>query len=226
MPLISHSKDPSGIEKPIAHQVPVGTNVLQWLFENFKSDDELSGGLSCSIVLNGREIFRSDHENKDESLLDINLGSIDHLIIVNRPAISGAVAFWVQVVIAAVSVAMAVYAYMSIPDVGSSETADESPNSKLSAGSNSFRPYQGIPEIFGNAVSYPDFIQPSYYYYEDNIKLQVGLFCMTVGEAQVNSVSVGSTNIESIANSSATFYGPYVDVPDEYLTIHSQINRD
>lgn len=222
MPLIAHRRDPAGIEKPIIYEVENGTNILKWLSETFASQDELSGDLACSFILNGKEIFRSDHENKDESILNITISNNDTLIIINRPGFGMALWTVVQVVIAVVSVAMAVYTYMNMPEIGSAEVGNESPNSRLSAGTNSFRPYQAIPEIFGAGVAYPDFVQPSFYFYDNNIKKQVGLFCLTVGEAAINAINVGTTNINSIAESNATVFLPGQAVPQEFLQIHTQ----
>ena len=224
MPLISHCFDPAQIKKPTAYHVPNNTNVLDWLIEIFGIQDNLSNNLACSFILNGKEIFRSDHENKDESLLDFTISNNDNLVIVNRPA-SDALGlinpiFWVTTVYAAT----AAYTALSVPQ-GTSSSLDDytgSPNGRLNAGTNTFRPYEAIPEVFGRGISYPDFLQPSYFFYENNLKQQVGLFGITRGKIDVNGVYVGSTNIESISNSYATIYQPGEAVDPDYLSIHTQ----
>ena len=215
---ITHRLDPAGITKPNRYTVDKNTNVLDWLNTTFQDQDNLCGNLACSIYLNGKEIFRCDHENVDESLLDFTLGDNDHLLIVNRPAYVAAV---VQIVIAVISVAVAVYSYMNMPKLpGAEEAGNESPNNRLNAASNQFRPGQGIPECFGSGISYPDFIQPSYYFYENNVKKVVGLFCSTAGVIGVDEVRVGDTDITAIPESSAVIYPPFTTVPSEFLTIH------
>lgn len=217
---ITHRRDPAGIQKPVIYSVNKSVNILDWLYATFKDQDELCGGLACSFVLNGREIFRSDHENLDHSLLDVNLGFGDHLVIINRPAGLGTAAI-IYIAIAVASVAASVYSYLNMPELpGESEARNESSNNKLNAATNEFRPRQGIPQCFGNGVSYPDFIQPSYYEYKNNIKTQFGLFCITEGEADISEIRIGDTNIADIANSSATVFPPGSAPFSDFLVIH------
>ena len=219
MSKIIHRRDPAGITAPIIYDVENNVNVLNWLGEKFTSQDDLCGDLACSFVLNQKEIFRSDHDNVDESLLDFTLGENDQLIIVNRPA--GLDPITVAIIISAVAVTAAVISFAMIPKLpGAEDARNESPNNRLNAASNEFRPGQGIPECFGSGVSYPDFIQPSYYFYENNIKKVVGLFCISAGEVIVDEARVGDTDITSIPESSANVYTPGNKPSDEFLTIH------
>lgn len=222
MPLITHKKDPSGIGRDVTYNPETGTNLINWLFETFENDSELCGDLACDFYLNGRKIFSHDKdETSDESLLDITLGAHDHVVIVNRPAADPF--SWAIIIVSAISAAVGIYTYLNMPKLpGAAENAKESPNNLLNAASNAFRPNEAIPQCFGYGVSYPDFIQPSYYYYENNIKRQVGLFCITEGEVNVPEVRVGETDILEIPGSSATLYKPGQDVPSEFLTIHQQ----
>jgi len=124
-------------------------------------------------------------------------------------------------VIVAAAVAYSVYMIATMPKLpGAEEGAHESPNNSLNSASNGFRPRQGIPQCFGSGVSYPDFIQPSFYYYEGNIKKQIGVFCISEGEVEAGEVRVGDTNILDIPNSSATIFPPFTKPADEFLVIH------
>lgn len=221
MPLITHKKDPSGIGRDVTYNPESGINLINWLFETFENDSELCGDLACDFYLNGKKIFSHDkNETNDESLLDITLGTHDHVVIVNRPAGLDPIS-WAVIIVSAVSAAVGIYTYLNMPKLpGAAENAKESPNNLLNAASNAFRPNEAIPQCFGYGVSYPDFIQPSYFYYENNIKRQVGLFCITEGEVNVPEVRVGETDILEIPGSSATLYKPGQNVPSEFLTIH------
>lgn len=218
MPIITHKKDPAGIEPSIRYRLPSKVNLLDFLIDEFGDCEKLCSGLACSLYLNGKEIFRSDHNEVDESILDIELGEYDNVVIVNRPAGVLAIA---SIVIAAVSVAVAVYAYLNVPKLpGQAEGRSESPNNKLNAASNEFRPNQAIPECFGYGVSYPDYIQPSYYYYDNNIKRQVGLFCVSAGTVNIGERRIGDTNIDLIPGSSSQVFLPGQLPPPEFLVTH------
>ena len=86
MPIITHKKDPAGIELPIRYRLPSKVNLLDFLVDEFGDCERLCSGLACSFYLNGKEIFRSDHKDVNESILDIELGEYDNVVIVNRPA--------------------------------------------------------------------------------------------------------------------------------------------
>lgn len=218
MPLIAHKYDPSGLTRPKLYKVKAGVNFHDWLCNEFGTSNEMCGDLACTIILNGKSIFESDADNIDESILNFTIGETDQITIVNRP--KGVVAV-VAIIISVVAIAVSIYAYLNTPKLpGQAEGRSESPNNKLNAASNEFRPNEAIPECFGYGVSYPDFIQPSYYYYENNIKRQVGLFCISAGEVAVPEVRVGETNINSIPGSDADVYPPGVNPPSEFLTIH------
>ena len=218
MPLIAHKHDPSGLTRHKLYRVEPGKNFHEWLCDEFGTSSDMCGDLACTIILNGKSIFESDADNLDESALDFIIGETDQITIVNRP--KGVLAV-VSIIISVVSIAVSIYAYLNVPTLpGEAEGRRESPNNKLNAASNEFRPNQAIPECFGYGVSYPDFIQPSYYYYQNNIKRQVGLFCVSAGEVNIPEVRIGETDIASIPDSDATIYPPGVNPPSEFLTIH------
>lgn len=217
---ISHYKDPAGIEKPNKYNLVGGQTVLDWLIETFPSQDDLCGELACSFILNGKEIFRSDHEELDHSRLDFCLSKFDQLKIVNRPAgLETATLVYIAIGVSVASVAYSIYTMSKLP--GAAGTGAESPNNLLNAASNEFRPGEAIPENFGYGVAYPDFIQPSYYYYENNVKKQVSLLCVGVGNYNIQEVRIGETNLDNINSSFKTIYQPFDPIDQEELQIHS-----
>lgn len=217
-PVVRYIKDPSGLAEKEMFTLDAGTNFLEWMAAHFGDSESMTAGLACDIILNGKRIFNSDAENIDESVLDFSLGNNDSIDIVLRPATGVEIAY---IVIAVISVAISVYSYLNMPKLpGAAEGAKESPNNKLNAASNQFRPGEAIPQCFGFGVSYPDFIQPSYYYYQNNIKRQVELMCITEGTVSVPQVRIGETDITAIPGSSANLYLPGESVPNEFLSAH------
>ncbi|AZU97917.1 coil containing protein [Vibrio phage LP.1] len=220
MPYITHQKDPAMIAPPDCYQVPDGTHLVTWLHETFVDADAMCGDLACDIIINGRVIYRNDDDNYNPNELDfITLNAMDTVSIVNRPAGIEVVA----IVIAVISIAASVYmmATMNTPQLpGAGTQANESPNNRLNAATNEFRPNQAIPECFGRGVSYPDFAQPSYYFYENNVRRQVELFTISVGTVNVPEIRVAETEVSEIPNTSATVYLPGQSVPNEYLNVH------
>ena len=217
---IIHRRDPAGITQPTVYEVEKNTNVLDWLGATFESQNDLCGELACSFFLNEKEIFRNDHESVNNLLLDFTLGENDQLVIINRPAglEAGAIMGIISVVL---SVATAAYSFFNQPKLpGEEQAAHESPNNRLNAASNEFRPGQGIPECFGTGVSYGDFVQPSYYFYENNLKKVVGLFCNSAGEIIVDELRVGDTDINDIPQSTFDVFLPGTKPDDEFLVIH------
>lgn len=221
MPYITHQKDPANIAPPDCHEVPDGTHLVTWLTETYGNAEAMCGGLACDIIINGRVVFRNDDDDYNPNELDfITLHGVDTVAIVNRPA---DVFTAIAIVISVISIAATVYvlATMNVPSLpGAESQPNESPNNRLNAATNAFRPNQAIPECFGYGVSYPDFAQPSYYFYENNVKRQVELFCISVGTVDVPEIRVAETEVSEIPNTTATVYTPGQSVPNEYLKVH------
>ena len=222
MPTITHVKDPFNTQKNNSYHVPDGTNLLSWLKDKFDSYHDMSLGLSCSIIFNSKTILKTD-DNPSDSQVDFEIHSCDSVIIVNRPAGVDPFSLALFTVAAVAGSALISALTPSLPgDVASPST---SPNNDLNAATNSFRPGQGIPEIFGTVIAYPDFIQPSYFEYIDNLKIVRELFCIGVGQYDVRDVKTGETLIEDITGSSFETYGAGVTPPSELLSVHRGTNE-
>ncbi|MDB4306300.1 host specificity factor TipJ family phage tail protein, partial [bacterium] len=221
MPTIYHHKDPSNITKPDIYEVPNGTNVIKWMARKWADSAEMSDGLSISILLNCKEIYNSDDENADPSILDLCINGTDSISIINRPAASVII-----VAVAVVAAAALMIALMpSLP--GDAGGGSESPNNKLQAARNEFRPGEARPEIFGANVSYPDFLQPIYFEYVNNLKILSelcyvgeGSYALKKPDGSTGEVRFGETPFNSIPGSSYAIYEPGDVLPAELLTIH------
>ena len=105
------------------------------------------------------------------------------------------------------------------PDTPGNSGEGTSPNNKLNAATNEFRPNEAVPQIFGSPTAYPDFIQPSHYVYEDNVKIIREMFCIGEGRYQIDRILSGETDFDEIPNSSATVYHPGQIPPSEQRII-------
>lgn len=213
MALILHHKDPSSILSPDNYTVDTGTNLLDWMCEKWTDSDEMSSGLSTAVMLNGKVIFTNYSDDK-ESLLDFTIGENDCISIINRPGVSAI--YFLVVIVVAVAVSLALTP--SLP--GDAGEQSESPNNRLQAATNSFRPGQARPEIFGSNVSYPDFIQPTYFEYINNLKIVSELGYIGEGQFQLGELRNGETPYSAIPGSSFTVYQPGATIPASLLTIH------
>lgn len=183
-------RDPSAINKVERHHVDGQINLSDWLQEN---ESENFGGLHAQIILNGKTIVKTWEGEPEEhnSAIDIELGAFDTVNIILRP----------QGVVVAIAAAIVVTAAISIalapkPVIPTSLTDDSgqgrNSNNQLNAAKNSYRPRQAIPDIAGQVVSYPDFIQLSYYDYQNNDRVFREVFCVGVGQYTIEDVKIGS----------------------------------
>lgn len=218
MSIILHHKDPSNITKPDRFNVETDTNLLDWMCKHWKDSEEMSDGLSTTILLNGKEIFTTDHDDVDESRLDFTIGKNDCVSIISRPAGTLLVVLVSIVVAVAVSLALT----PSLPGDAGEQT--ESPNNRLQAASNAFRPGEATPDIYGTVVSYPDFLQPTYFEYINNLKTVYELGYISEGALQIGEVRNGETPFNSIPGSSFEVFQPGAVIPMDLLTIHRPAN--
>lgn len=220
MPLIRHFDAASGFKPVSVNTVREGECLLDYMRENFDPD---FGGLSADIYVNGKLLLSTDYGGSPEDLdrkIDFILDPIDRVDIITRQGYEAIVYIVIAIVAAVVAIALA-------PSVnpGNSENQGSSPNSKLNAATNEYRPGEAIPEVFGSPVCYPDFIQPSWYEYENNLKIQRELLCIGISEYDVPRVRSGDTLIDSIPNSSYTIYGPGSTPPPEQRLIVRETNE-
>lgn len=175
-------------------------------FKRMPIDDSLFCGVATDLYLNGKHHPLA----LDDMSRPLNDG--ESLIIEHRPQAFGS-AILIGIIAASVAV-LTLLAPPSIPSIGQDGGREESPNNRLSGQTNTARPYQAIPEIFGNIRAFPDLIQPSVYEYINNIKYVREVFCIGRGEYQINAIRDDRTDIEDVAGASATVYGPNTSPSD------------
>ncbi|HBF45494.1 MAG TPA: hypothetical protein DDW91_02920, partial [Shewanella frigidimarina] len=202
MPIIVRFKDPSNLTDKEVYYPNTGDNFGEFLANNFTRD---FGGLETDIFLNGDPFASTLDGDTVNDKINYIIKSDDKFVIINRPA-AAAIPYIIYAVIA---IAAAILLAPDIP--GTADAAGTSPNSQLNAATNEFRPGQAIPEIFGSPISYPDFIQPSHYFYENNLKIQRELFCIGIGSFDVTAVRTGETLIDDIPSSLYTLYDTAID---------------
>ena len=131
------------------------------------------------------------------------LGKDDILTIVYRPSgIETAIIIAVITAVALISL---------IPEVETPNLVGEtssSPNNSVSSQSNTIRKYEGIPNIYGRVVSFPDLIQNAIPEWVANRKQVTEVFLFGEGEYDIPTVLDGDTDINDIAESSFTIFGP------------------
>lgn len=220
MPVIAVSQDPSAIERPTLHSVDNGTNLLEWLIDNIDYPDRLG----VTVQLNGETVADIDEHSEQEFNfnIDFELNDRDTALIIFRPRAANVVA---AIVIAVVSLAISLTLTPKPALPNNTGKRQDSPNNQLNAATNTFRPRQAIPDIAGQVVSYPDFIQPSYYEYVDNLKIVKEIFCIGVGQYLVEDVKTGDTLIDDLSGSSYIVHHPG-SLPSELLNVRSSNEID
>src|SRR5690554_1091543 len=152
-------------------------SLLPWLRENAPWADV--------VVRNGRQL---------DELTDVTLCEFDTIDVFKVPH-TGLEWYW----LAAIAVGSAVVSYALMPKPETPNNAGQtktSPNNQPNAATNEFRGRQAMPHIYGRVTAYPDFIQPSYYYYENNRKTYKEVFLVTAGSAEITDVRTSSTPIK------------------------------
>lgn len=216
MAVIRIHKDPLKRNADV-HKVD-SCNLIEWLSNNAQE-------LRCSnaaVFLNGIEIANSNAHDDVDSLCDIDIGLFDQVDIISVPQGTELV-YAIVVAVVAAGIAIALAPKPSIPnDVGKKS---ESPNNQLNAATNSFRPREAIPDISGNVISYPDFIQPSYYEYVSNLKIVKEIFCIGVGQYDITDIKTENTLIDDLAGSSYIIHPPG-SAPSELLNVRGTTDID
>lgn len=205
MALIRIQRDPARITN--CEEYRHNGNLLDWLADN---EPAAFDGLHCLITLNGIAIAdttKAGSADDLDSAIDIQIGEFDTVCIMIRPA--GFDPFtWV--LIAAVVVGSYVLARALLPTI-KTPTSDggAASNNQLNASSNSFRPNQAIPDIAGQVVSYPDFIQPSYYTYNaSGRRVFREILCIGVGYYEIEPWKIGDTPLTDVPGSSVEIFEP------------------
>lgn len=152
-------------------------SLLSWLRDNAPWADV--------VVRNGQQL---------EPSTDVELCEFDSIDVFKVPS-TGLEWYWMAAI--AVGAAVVTYALMPKPETPNNAGQQKtSPNNQLNAASNEFRRRQALPHIYGKVRSYPDFVQSSYYFYENNKKTFKEVFLVTAGSADVTDVRTSNTPIE------------------------------
>lgn len=174
--------------EPECHQLDGATNLLEWLHENKPG----IGGMHAIVSVNGGVVADSSKHTDMAERTSIAVGLFDQVDIIIRPADAATIGY-LAVALFAAAAAIALAPKPKLPnDVGESSS---SPNNQLNAANNEFRQRQAIPDIAGSVVSYPDFLQPSYYDYDGNIKRIYEVFCVGEGRYDVGAIRSGGTEL-------------------------------
>lgn len=83
-----------------------------------------------------------------------------------------------------------------------------SANNELSGRTNEARIGGRIPDIFGRVRAYPDLLTVPYKFFENNQEIEQSYMCVGRGAYDIEQVRDGDTLIQSIAGTSASFWGP------------------
>lgn len=223
MPSIVKFNDSSNLSDKEVYNPLADITLAEFFEKNFTHNFD---GLNTDVYINGERYISTSTDSTEDmnSKLDRVILQNDNIVIITDPSGIEVVAY---ALIAVLAIAAVILLTPALP--GNSDNAGSSPNSQLNAATNEFRPNQGIPEVFGSPICYPDFIQPSYYFYEDNLKILREIFCVSKGKFQISKVFSSETNIDEIPNSSWDYFytgdfdgqfppAPHT-IPDSYLRI-------
>lgn len=198
--MLIYCKDPNGLTGNERYDL----NTSLSLFQNIKN--HLPKGLNhqtIDIYLNGEKI--------DPLTFDLSRTAtvFDKIVIVNRQQASTVVAIVVAVIAAVVA-----YALTPKPKVpNNSGEQKDSTNNKLTGQTNIARLYQAKPDIYGCVRSYPDIVNPAGSEYIDNVKYIEHLFCIGVGNYDLDKFKYDQTLLDKISGTTYAVYQPNDIIP-------------
>jgi len=212
-------RDPAGIKAPETYYLKGETNFAEWLLDNLA---EGSQGLHMQVVLNGSEIVNTETMSVENccKASAIKIGQFDNVTIRFRP--QGVDPFTLAIIaIVAIGAAALTIALAPKPKTpGQVDAEGRDGNNQLNSASNNFRPRQAIPDIAGQVISFPDFIQPSYFEYVNNQRVFREIFCFGVGQYVVEDVKEGDTPLDDILQSEYQIYNPG-ETPADLLNVRT-----
>lgn len=127
------------------------------------------------------------------------------------PIIGGAIGITSAIGISLISAGLVIAGSFLInallpPDTPNSQQIAASPTYSLSAQGNSARLMEPIPRLYGRHIIYPDFASQPWVTYEGNDQYLYQLFCLGVGEYDVEEVRIEDTTIwDKVDGFSPTF---------------------
>lgn len=188
--------DPHGITGQQRHELDYGIT-LQANIER-----HLAGGSDCELLINGCKV-----DPLIDPRLDAPPSMLDRVTVVRRPA------GWAEWLLVA-SLLLSVYAIATAPRPEDLQTANDSPNNRLTGQTNIARAYQAIPDVYGNPRVWPDLIQESVVEYNDqHQKIITEWLCVSRGRGDVTDLRYADTPIADIAGSSNDIFSPDFNGP-------------
>jgi hypothetical protein len=144
-----------------------------------------------NVYINGELIPKPDYINQDSRLFS-PLSEFDSVNVVSTPKGTGLL-YAAIAVVASVAVS-----FLLAPAINpnNSGVVQESPNNTLQAQTNQARPYQGIPDIYGEPIPYPDLTGEAT---QEYIEKSVGQAQKTI--TQLMSVSVETYEVDEVYTS-------------------------
>lgn len=198
MAIIRLHKDPLKQKPEVYHAF--GVKLIDWMYDNCRWAHN-----GCVVKVNGHIVANSlEHDNMAERL-SVSVSGDDGVDIYAPPEEAATIIYAVVAIIAA-GVA---YALTPTPSIaGDAGKRNTSPNAQLNAANNEFRQDQAIPDKAGESIAYPDFLQPSYYVYENNEKIITEHFIVGRDYVGVDEVRSSNTPISEF-----TVYQPDSTLP-------------
>jgi hypothetical protein len=179
----------------IEEMLPAGTNFFHWLHLNYPD----GWGRPIKIHRNGEEV------PIEES--DFVLAEGDVVSIIISPAGEVVLGYLLSALIGAVTsivVSLVVSLIFGRPKRPSSQVAAPDPVYSLNGGANSARLGEPIPVIYGEVITYPDYVCPPYAYFDGNNQYLDQVLCVGQGEYEIDEILIGDTPVSSLDPS--TFY--------------------
>lgn len=200
--MLIYHKDPKGLTGREISQLDTSISLLQ----NIKNNHPTGFNHQVTdIYINGQKINPLSYDLSRQATI------FDEITIVNRQ--QGAELI-ISIVIAVVA---AVASYLLMPKASvpnSSGEQKDSTNNRLTGQTNIARLYQAKPDIYGSIRAYPDIVNPATSEYVDNIKYLEHLFCIGVGQYDIQQVKYDSTLLDKISGTSYKIYNPGDIIPE------------
>lgn len=114
------------------------------------------------------------------------------------------------IIAAVISVGVAVYTYMNMPEMNAPQDIAGSPNNSLAQRQNKHRVNERVPDIYGKPKVIPDLVSTVYRYYEGSVQVEECLLSIGTGSFAVSedTIKEGETPINTIDGASISIYEP------------------
>ncbi len=210
--------DVEGIRKP--EVIEYNGLLSDFVFEKYGSFDVptkiYSGGLNEQFLI--AEFDEESEPSKDE-FIRLNMHH-DKVYIVHSPLGAGVVAFFwsvVQNIAIAAAVAIVTSAIMGKPDLPEGTRSSQgSPNNNVGPQQNTARPFDRVPDVYGEDRCTPDLISSGTFEFINHIKYITQDMCVSIGYGDISDVKTGETPSSEIPGFELDIFEPG-QYPDEIL---------